>query len=302
MADAGDSKSPGGQPLCEFDSHLGHVRLTTQWTNWRAGAETVRVFAARPAAVTAALPAIVVIQEIWGVDEHIQDLVQRFAAAGYYAVAPDLFAPDGRRPPALAAERIRIAKDLLDTLPSAVWSDLAKRDAAIATLPAEQRAAARETIAAVLNPDRPIDRFVHTLRATCAALRQDSTCTGRIASVGYCLGGLLAARLAGVEPDLAGAVIYYGMPPDMALLGDLRCPLLGFYGELDTRITSTVPAFAAAMEKAGRRFESHVYQGAPHAFFNDTRPSYHVAAARDAWARTLQFCAGVTSNPAVHSS
>ena len=302
MADAGDSKSPGGQPLCEFDSHLGHVRLATQWTTWRSDAETVRVFCARPAATAAALPAIIVIQEIWGVDEHMQDLVARYAAAGYYAVAPDLFAADGRRPVALAPERIAIAKTLLDTLPSAAWSDLPKREAAIATLPAEQRAGARETIALLLNPNRPIDRFVNTLRATCAALRQDGACTGRIASVGYCLGGLLSARLAGVEPELAGAVIYYGMPPDVALLGDLRCPLLGFYGELDTRITSTVPVFAAAMEKAGKRFASHVYQGAPHAFFNDTRPSYHVAAARDAWARTLQFFASVTSTPVAHSS
>jgi carboxymethylenebutenolidase len=267
------------------------VKLETQWVNWSAGAETVRVFLARPAVVAQPIPAIVVIQEIWGVDDHIQDLVGRYAAAGYYAVAPDLFATDGRRPVTLAPERIRTVVRVLDTLPSASWSDAAARDAAVDRLPESERAGARETIGVILNPNRPTDRYLALLRATCAALRHDPACTGRIVSVGYCYGGLLSARLAGLEPELGAAVIYYGMSPDVALLPNLRCPLLGFYGELDTRITSTVPAFAEALRRAGKRFESHVYPQAPHAFFNDTRPAYHVDAARDAWARTLMFFA-----------
>jgi carboxymethylenebutenolidase len=69
----------------------------------------------------------------------------------------------------------------------------------------------------------------------------------------------------------------------------LACPLVGFYGGADPRITDQVPAMAAAVESAGGSFEHHVYDGAPHAFFNDTRPSYRVEAARDAWARLLGF-------------
>lgn len=95
------------------------MNLQTQWTNWRAGAETVRVFLARPAVVSAPLPAVVVIQEVWGVDDHVEDLVARYATAGYYAVAPDLYATDGRRPAALANDRVKMVVRVLDALPPA---------------------------------------------------------------------------------------------------------------------------------------------------------------------------------------
>ena len=64
---------------------------------------------------------------------------------------------------------------------------------------------------------------------------------------------------------------------------------MGLYGSLDANITTQVPAFAEAMKGAGKRFEPVVYEGAQHAFFNDTRPAYHGGAARDALARVLSF-------------
>jgi carboxymethylenebutenolidase len=67
--------------------------------------------------------------------------------------------------------------------------------------------------------------------------------------------------------------------------------VLGFYGADDTRISATVPDLAQAMARAGVAFEHHIYPGAPHAFFNDTRRSYRAGAARDAWARCLTFFA-----------
>jgi carboxymethylenebutenolidase len=67
--------------------------------------------------------------------------------------------------------------------------------------------------------------------------------------------------------------------------------MLGIYGGKDRAVTEAVPAFADAMAAAGKRFDHRVYPGAPHAFFNDTRPSYRVRASRDAWARTLAFLA-----------
>ncbi len=65
--------------------------------------------------------------------------------------------------------------------------------------------------------------------------------------------------------------------------------MLGFYGGTDQRITGQLPAFVEAMGGAGKRFEHFVYERAGHAFFNDGRPSYDVAAARDAFPRTLAF-------------
>ena len=74
-------------------------------------------FAARLDGVEA-LPAVIVIQEIWGVDGHIQDVVRRLAAAGYAAFAPDLFSLEGNYPDALLPERIELAKSFLNTIPS----------------------------------------------------------------------------------------------------------------------------------------------------------------------------------------
>jgi carboxymethylenebutenolidase len=109
------------------------------------------------------------------------------------------------------------------------------------------------------------------------------------------MGGGLSARLACGDPELAAAVIFYGASPEADHLAALVCPVLGFYGGEDPRITGAVPALAAAMEAAGKDFEWHVYLGAAHAFFNDTRRAYDVDAARDAWARALGFFARTLS-------
>jgi carboxymethylenebutenolidase len=102
----------------------------------------------------------------------------------------------------------------------------------------------------------------------------------------------LSAALAANDGQLRGAIIYYGSLPAGIPIEPIRAPLLGFYGENDKRITDAVPDFSASLKAAGKSFEYHVYPDAPHAFFNDTRPSYHVSSARDAFVRTLDFLRG----------
>lgn len=254
----------------------------------------VPVYRARAESARGPLPAVIVIQEVWGVDDHIRDLARRFAEAGYLAVAPDLYAEGGARPDVLADERIGVLKRFLDTAPPRVWTDPSSREELLAGLPAAEQEELRGTMAAVLNPDRPIPRYLEVLRGVAAGLRADPGCSGRVVSTGYCFGGLLSALLAGADPELSGAAVYYGHPPDPAALERLACPIIGFYGEEDARITGAVPAFAEALRGAGKEFEAHVYPATPHAFFNDQRPSYRVGPARDAWARTLAFFARVT--------
>jgi carboxymethylenebutenolidase len=125
-----------------------------------------------------------------------------------------------------------------------------------------------------------------------AAARWAHARGGKVASIGFCMGGGLSARLAAHDPALAGAIVFYGMSPPDAEAAKIRCPVLGLYGALDPRINASVPAFQAA---AGERLEVHTYDGAYHAFFNETRPVYSVDAARDAWARALGFLARVTA-------
>jgi len=103
------------------------------------------------------------------------------------------------------------------------------------------------------------------------------------------MGGSLSALLSCEDPEVAAAAVYYGPSPDAATVARGHAPVIGFYGGLDARVNGGLPAFEAAMAAAGRRFESHIYEGANHGFFNETGPVYDVRAARDSWVRLLGF-------------
>jgi carboxymethylenebutenolidase len=104
------------------------------------------------------------------------------------------------------------------------------------------------------------------------------------AVIGFCFGGGLTwSLLAAGEPQLAAAVPFYGPLPDNADFAGSKAAVLGFYGALDTRVTSTEAAAKAALDKAGLVNDLIVEPGADHAFFNDSGPRYNPAAATDAW-------------------
>ncbi len=246
------------------------------------------------------LPAVIVIQEIWGVDGHIKDVARRFAQAGYFAFAPDLFSHDGHRLEHMNAEEIEDAKNFLDQLPKTAWRNEEERKEAMREMPADRQDRLQETIKALF---RSTDPELHIARLTDAVdfLQNVNPRTqGQpVASVGFCMGGALSALLAARSANLSGAVIFYGNPPKEEAIADVSCPVLGFYGELDTGITGKIPGFSESMQSAGKSFEHHVYAGVDHAFFNDTRRSYSSAAARDAFARTLAFFNRLQKNNAV---
>jgi len=242
----------------------------------------------RPAAARGALPAVIVIHEACGTDAHIRDVAGRVASAGYLALVPDLYAHGGTRPPEVAPDRIEAYKRFTDSVPP---GDPAARDRALAALPETERERIEESRRAVhAGLDDP-GRFLDDLRGAVAHLRDHPDCNGQVGTLGFCLGGGLGGLLACDEGDVRATVVYYGTPPPPERAATISSPVLGVYGGEDQAITSAVPAFAEAMARAGRPFDHRVYPGAPHAFFNDTRPSYRVRAARDAWARTLGFLA-----------
>ena len=248
-------------------------------------------YLASPDRANGALPAVIVIQEILGVDEHIQDVTRRIAAAGYAAFAPDLLAIDGKRPALVTAERVAATKDFTSSLPPAAWRDPSLRDAELAKLPRDAHARIDETYKALFSAVGRLADFVPALLSAVSYLRDGSPVTKnqKVACVGFCMGGGLAALLACSEPTLSGAAIFYGTSPPIQLVPRIACPVIGFYGGLDERVNGTIPAFAQAMKAAGKSFEPHIYEGAQHAFFNDTRPAYHLAASRDSYLRLLQF-------------
>jgi carboxymethylenebutenolidase len=265
------------------------MEIESGWTELQTAGGTCSAFRARPVPAQTPLPGVLVIQEVWGVDAHIQDLSVRFAAAGYLALAPDLYTV-GTRQPELDPARIAGVKAFLERVPPAVWTDPAKRAEALSLLPDAERDQVAGTMAVLFGQQDP-ERNLQTLADAASALQNDPVCSGSTGCVGWCMGGNLSARLAARDAALAAAVIFYGSPPSAEEVPEIGCPVLGFYGADDLRITSSVPAFAEAMRVAGRSFEAHVYPGAPHAFFNDTRRSYRSDAARDAWARCLVFFA-----------
>lgn len=194
-------------------------------------------------------PAVLVIHENRGLNEHTRDVARRFAAAGFVALAPDGLARLGGTGKFATPDEAR---------------------AAIGTLKPEQALADLEAGLAYLDGLPNVRK-------------------GHLASVGFCWGGARSFALATQSERLKAAVVFYGSAPAEAQLQQLKVPVLGLYGELDTRITSAVPAVAQTLKTAGKTFEYKIFPGANHAFFNDTGERYSAPAAAEAWTLTLQF-------------
>jgi carboxymethylenebutenolidase len=272
------------------------MELATGWINYDTPAGKVAAYIARPEAAAAPLPGIIVLQELWGVDAHITDLVDRFAGASYFACAPDLYSAGGGRPPALAPERVAAAQAFMNSVPPAEWmaviGDEGRRAEALAKLPSNEAHNVGETLGELFGGARIPGRNLVITQAAAAYLRSHPACSGRaIGSVGYCMGGGLSAQLACTDPDLGAAAIYYGASPSAEQVAQIRCPVRGFYGQDDPRVIAGLPEFEAALKAAGVDHQLRIYPDTGHAFFNDRRPSYQPESARDAWACTLSFFA-----------
>lgn len=140
---------------------------------------------------------------------------------------------------------------------------------------------------------RSMDRAV-MLRNVLAAmpfLRAQPGATGKVGIVGFCWGGGVVGDAAVNAPDLDAGVVFYGRAPDLAKVPDIGAPLLMHYAGLDDRINGTVfPTFIEALDRAGKDFTAHLYEGAQHAFHNDTSAArYNEDAAMLAWDRTISF-------------
>lgn len=121
-------------------------------------------------------------------------------------------------------------------------------------------------------------------------LKTHSLSTGKIGVVGFCWGGAMANQLAVNSPDLIAAVPYYGRQPAAADVPKIKASLLLHYGRLDEGINKGIPAYEEALKKASVDYKLYMYEGAKHAFNNDTNADrYHKEAAGVAWKRTVDF-------------
>ena len=194
-------------------------------------------------------PALILIHRDEGLNEHLRDVARDYAKEGFVALAVDPLSRRGGTASFASADAARQAIWMLDA--SELQADL---DAAFAYLQFN------------------------------AAVRKD-----RIGVTGFCWGGQHTFLYATANPGLKAAAVFYGTTPPEEKLAQINCPVLGNYGEADTRITSKVPETAELMKKYGKSYDPKIYPGAAHAFFNETGANYDQAAAQDAWQRTLAF-------------
>jgi carboxymethylenebutenolidase len=215
---------------------------------------SIPAYRAAPAAGEAH-PVVLVVQEIFGLHEHIKDVCRRLAKLGYLAIAPELYARQGDVTKLASVEEIR---KLVATVPDAqVMSDL---DASLAW-------AARNR--------GDIDRLAITGFCWGGRITWLYTSHQPKVKVGVAWYGKLTGGVSGLTPAFP-----------LQLAGDLKAPVLGLYGGQDQGIPlDDVEKMEAALKQSGSASAIHVYADAPHAFYADYRPSFRKEAATDGWRR-----------------
>lgn len=125
--------------------------------------------------------------------------------------------------------------------------------------------------------------------AAVAYLKTHPQATGKVGCMGFCWGGAVTNQVAVDAPDLTAAVPFYGSQPAAEDVPKIKAAMLIHYAGEDERINAGIPAFEAALKKAGIEHKIYRYEGAGHAFMNDTGPRYHKTSAELAWQRTVDF-------------
>lgn len=123
-------------------------------------------------------------------------------------------------------------------------------------------------------------------------LAHEGTTSGRVGTVGFCMGGVLSLYAASKNEQVGACVVFYGIHPKVEPdFRSLRAPVLGLYAERDQMVPpAAVRALEERLRAEGKSVEMHIYPETDHAFFNDTRPEVHdPEAAADAWRRTIEF-------------
>jgi carboxymethylenebutenolidase len=173
-------------------------------------------------------PVVLIIHEIFGLSDWARELSDEVAAAGYIAIAPDLLSGMGPN-----GGR---TKDF----PEGTVTEAVSK----------------------LNPDQ----VTADLNAAADYGLKLPASSGKLYVAGFCWGGGQTFRFATNRPDLAGAFVFYGPPPDKAAMARIKAPVYGFYAGNDARIDATIPDTVAAMKAAGKKYDPVTYDGAGHGF------------------------------------
>ena len=221
-----------------------------EWVTVTHDGRKVETFVAYPES-SKNTPVIIVIHEIFGMSDWVENVTDEFAAAGYIAIAPDLLSGMG---PKGGGTREIAAADVGRT---------------IQKLPPDQIPADLNAVAE------------YGLKLPAASKKLFVT--------GFCYGGGQAFRFATNRPDLAAAMAFYGTPPDKESMARIKAPVFGFYAGNDQRVDATIPDTITNMKELGKMYEPVTYEGAGHGFMRageqpDPTPA-NAKAREEAWAR-----------------
>ncbi len=216
-----------------------------------ANGDDIIAYQVMPAEGDGPFPVVLICHENRGLTEHIRDVARRWAAQGYVAVAVDLLSREGGT-------------------------------ASIAD-PAE--------IPALLSDEAKLQRHVDDFKAAAAHYAtQDFADTARLGMTGFCFGGGITWRATTEMPELRGAAPYYGPPPPLDAVPNIRAAVLGVYSDdPDDFANEGMEDLIAALEEAGVTFEINIYPDTQHAFHNDTSPRWNEEQALAAWNDTVAW-------------
>jgi len=220
--------APPAQPKDPVKERLEKSPRHHEWVEVKSGERTLHCFVTYPEA-KGKVAAVLVIHENKGLNDWARAASDEFAEAGYIAIAPDLLSgagPAGGKTDSFASS-------------DAATEAISKLDATKVT--ADLNAAAD---------------YVTKLEA----------CNGKLSVAGFCWGGGQSFAFATARKGLKSAFVFYGSAPKEEAMAKIECPVYGFYGENDSRITTTVAATTEAMKKLGKTFEPVTYEGAGHGF------------------------------------
>jgi carboxymethylenebutenolidase len=197
---------------------------------------------------------VIVIMEVYGLTDWIRGVADQLAKEGFIAVAPDMIS--GLGPGGGGTESVASRDDVVGLVRGISPEDAMKRLNAVRDWAIKLPAA-----------------------------------NGKSATVGFCWGGARSFAFAGAQPDLNGAVVYYGSSPDAPVLATIKAPVQGHYGGDDARVNATIAPAEAEMKKLGKIYEPHIYEGAGHGFLRDqnARDGANMKATREAWPLTVKF-------------
>jgi carboxymethylenebutenolidase len=199
----------------------------SEWVTVKHDGRAVETFVVYPESKDKR-PVVLIIHEIFGMSDWVEDLADQVAAAGYIAVAPDLLSgmgPNGGRSSSIAADKITEAVSKLN--PGQVTADL--------------NAAAD---------------YANKVPAS----------NGKLFVAGFCWGGGQTFRFATNRGDLAAAFVFYGPPPDKEAMARIKAPVYGFFAGNDARIGAMIPDAITNMKAVGKTFDPVTYDGAGHGF------------------------------------